>query len=74
MTQDITEAEAKERWCPAKIGNPDPAAAIKCDGSRCMVWRWKEIAILARSAGGIPTGEAPRTEISTTHGHCGLAR
>lgn len=40
MKDILTEAEAKERWCPYLI--PDevqPEAAFNCIASKCMAWR-----------------------------------
>lgn len=79
MGQDVTEVEAKKLQCPATFSGDTG----KCVTTRCAAWRWAETwhpdsYIYGYGTGigsGRPTPSASGSfEISTTHGHCGLAR
>lgn len=85
MTQSMTEDEAKQKWCPATaVRNEYFTGGIitmdepknSCIASDCMAWRWKETYTPNRSMMASYPEPSPsgKTEISTTHGHCGMAR
>jgi len=55
---NITELDAKDKWCPMS----PPAtyhAGANCIGSSCMLWRWARL-----GDDRLPKGLG--------HGHCGL--
>ena len=51
-----------------------PLAMTKCQGSQCMAWRWRIDKLLVEDDDpeALPR-EYYTTQLSTTHGYCGLA-
>jgi hypothetical protein len=58
----MTEAEAKDRFCPMGRGKPDIA---RCTGSDCMAWRWENWSASLTALGKVERWESNR-------GYCGL--
>ena len=70
----MTEAEAREKWCPfagdiRNYGNTSIGNSHRCIASDCMAWRWNKT---GRSIHRV--GEKPMVsdEVDNT-GYCGLA-
>ena len=34
----VNESDASERYCPMSFNSP--SALLKCEASKCMLWRW----------------------------------
>lgn len=68
----VEEKKAADRICPQMI-SATPEYRW-CQGSRCMAWRWRIDKLLVKDDDpeALPS-EYYTTQLSTTHGFCGLA-
>jgi hypothetical protein len=68
MTQGITEADAKTKWCPQTDTHPSHDSS-KCIGSACMMWRWQSSLTVNNPSRIAGAGQSIKRE----SGYCGLA-
>jgi hypothetical protein len=76
----MTEDGAKTKYCCGVLSKIDfdirhangetDIKAMKCQGSKCMAWRWEAGAF---DHNGTPSVRNFQGDVVQAHGHCGLA-